>query len=187
MNSRRRWSHKVVRVRCSDNENSKRRFDPIYEPEDHLSWREIPDREGERGFRLDQVLTFALVSLKTHRKGCRASRGEFLYWEDLRAGGEEMDFKSFIMEGVDDEFNFLSEGGLNESERPPSIKSVNNEAPVVDAELITVVHPSEFAKNIGDSDDAPSENDEMTLIGHSKPHNLEVGTSSKDIGKRKQV
>ncbi|GJW64850.1 hypothetical protein Tco_0116734 [Tanacetum coccineum] len=91
------------------------------------------------------------------------------------------------MEGVDDEFNVLPEGGLNEGERPPSIKSVNNEAPVVDAELITVVHPSEFAENIGDSDDAPSENDEMTLIGHSKPHNLEVGTSSKDTGKRKQV
>ncbi|GKC01953.1 hypothetical protein Tco_0993563 [Tanacetum coccineum] len=39
----------------------------------------MPEKEEERGFRLDQVLTFALVSSKTHREGCRALRGEFSY------------------------------------------------------------------------------------------------------------
>ncbi|GJZ37945.1 hypothetical protein Tco_0584136, partial [Tanacetum coccineum] len=42
----------------------------------------------------------------------------------------------------------------------PSSKSVNNEALVIDAEPLTVVHPLEFAENIGNSDDAPSEKDE---------------------------
>ncbi|GJT57081.1 hypothetical protein Tco_0992135 [Tanacetum coccineum] len=36
-----------------------------------LSWRVSLSREGERGFRLDQVLTFALVSSKTYCEGCR--------------------------------------------------------------------------------------------------------------------
>nr|GEZ73681.1 hypothetical protein [Tanacetum cinerariifolium] len=80
-----------------------------------------------------------------------------------------MDFKSFMMKGVDDECNFLPGGGLNECDSPQSTKSMNNEAPVVDAEPITDVHPSEFAKNINDSDDALSENDGMTLIG---PHQI---------------
>ncbi|GKF26255.1 hypothetical protein Tco_0082149, partial [Tanacetum coccineum] len=44
-----------------------------------------------------------------------------------------------------------------------------NETPAIDVKLITIVHPSEFAKNIGDSDDASSEKDEVTLIGRSKP------------------
>nr|GEV23280.1 hypothetical protein [Tanacetum cinerariifolium] len=36
-----------------------------------LFWREDPDGDGERGF---DCLTFALVSSKTHREGCRASQ-----------------------------------------------------------------------------------------------------------------
>ncbi|GKE65548.1 hypothetical protein Tco_1519709 [Tanacetum coccineum] len=48
-------------------------------------------KEGERGFRLDQVMSFALVSSKTHREGCRASCGVNPFQarrEGLRAGGE---------------------------------------------------------------------------------------------------
>nr|GEW90346.1 hypothetical protein [Tanacetum cinerariifolium] len=36
-----------------------------------LSWRVSLGKGGERGFRLDQVLTFSLVLSKTHREGCR--------------------------------------------------------------------------------------------------------------------
>ncbi|GJY30729.1 putative reverse transcriptase domain-containing protein [Tanacetum coccineum] len=41
-----------------------------------LFWREYLDGDGERGF---ECLTFALVSSKAHREGCRASRGGFPY------------------------------------------------------------------------------------------------------------
>ncbi|GKE76868.1 hypothetical protein Tco_1542988, partial [Tanacetum coccineum] len=82
-----------------------------------------------------------------------------------------MDFRSFMMEGVDGEFNFLPEGGLDEEGNSPSTRSVNDETSTIDAEPITDIHPLEFAKNIGNSDDAPSERDEMTLIGRSKLQN----------------
>ncbi|GKC09735.1 hypothetical protein Tco_1001345 [Tanacetum coccineum] len=57
---------------------------------------------------------------------------------------------------------FLSEGGLDK-ENSPSTTSVNNETLAIDAEPITAIHPSDFAKNIGDYDDAPSERDERDL------------------------
>ncbi|GJS79647.1 hypothetical protein Tco_0729528 [Tanacetum coccineum] len=41
-----------------------------------LFWREDLDGDGERGF---DCLTFALVSSKAHREGCRASHGGFPY------------------------------------------------------------------------------------------------------------
>ncbi|GJQ89567.1 hypothetical protein Tco_0000706 [Tanacetum coccineum] len=41
-----------------------------------LFWRKDLDGDGERGF---DYLTFALVSSKAHREGCRASRGRFPY------------------------------------------------------------------------------------------------------------
>nr|GEW28056.1 reverse transcriptase [Tanacetum cinerariifolium] len=56
-------------------------------------------------------------------------------------GWKEMDFMSFMMEGVDGEFHFLLKGG---------------------AEPLTVITPSQFAKNVVDSDDALS--DKMKLF-----------------------
>ncbi|GKD68987.1 hypothetical protein Tco_1323077, partial [Tanacetum coccineum] len=94
--------------------------------------------------------------------------------EDLTAKGRglrvvdfhtEMDLRSFMMEGVDGEFNFIPEGGLDKEGNSPSTRSVNNEAPTIDAEPLTTVHPSKFAKNLGDSNDALSDQDEVTLIG----------------------
>ncbi|GJR98623.1 hypothetical protein Tco_0270797 [Tanacetum coccineum] len=108
----------------------------------------------------------------------------------LNLGPAEIDFRSFMMEGIDGEFNFLPEGDLNDEGGSPSTKYVNNEALVIDAEPITTIPPLEFAKNIGDSNDTPSEKDGMTLIGRSVPNesqNPEVDTSSKAVGKRKQV
>nr|GEZ38332.1 reverse transcriptase domain-containing protein [Tanacetum cinerariifolium] len=56
-----------------------------------LKYSSSARREGERRFRLDQVLTFSLVSSKTHREGCTASRGVNPFRArrgGLRAGGE---------------------------------------------------------------------------------------------------
>ncbi|GJT13142.1 putative reverse transcriptase domain-containing protein [Tanacetum coccineum] len=102
----------------------------------------------------------------------------------------KLDFRSFIMECIDGEFNFLPEGGLNDEGGSPSAKSMNNKASVIDTEPITTVPLSEFAKNIIDSDDASSKKDEMTLIGRFIPTespNPEVNTSFKVTGNRKQV
>ncbi|GJT10924.1 hypothetical protein Tco_0857966 [Tanacetum coccineum] len=81
-------------------------------------------------------------------------------------GGSGMDFKSFMMEGVDGEFNFLPEGA-NEDSSSPSTKSVNNETLVIDVDPITKILPSERVETIVDSDDDPSD------------HNDDVGTSLK--------
>ncbi|GKA17881.1 hypothetical protein Tco_0697718 [Tanacetum coccineum] len=74
--------------------------------------------------------------------------------------GREMDFRSFMMEGINGEFHFIPEGGVGDEGSSPSTRFVNNEALTIDAEPLTDVYPSEFAENIGDSDDAPSEQDE---------------------------
>ncbi|GJX97522.1 hypothetical protein Tco_0353320 [Tanacetum coccineum] len=95
-----------------------------------------------------------------------------------------------MMEWIDGEFNFLPEGGLNDEGGSPSAKSMNNKASVIDAEPITTVPLSEFAKNIVDSDDASSKKDDMTLIGRFIPTespNPKVNTSFKAAGNRKQV
>nr|GEV49543.1 hypothetical protein [Tanacetum cinerariifolium] len=64
----------------------------------------------------------------------------------LRAGGEEMDFRSFMIQGVDGEFNFLPEGGLDENQS--FTKYMNNEALVINAEPISSVRPSNIAENM---------------------------------------
>ncbi|GKD79527.1 hypothetical protein Tco_1342148, partial [Tanacetum coccineum] len=70
----------------------------------------------------------------------------------------EIDFRSFMMEGIYGEFHFLPE--------------------------------EEFVENIGNSDDASSEKDEVTLIHRTiaeKAQNRKVSPSSKVTGKRKQT
>ncbi|GJW64675.1 hypothetical protein Tco_0116559 [Tanacetum coccineum] len=77
-----------------------------------LFWREYLDGDGELRF---DCLTFALVSSKAHREGCRASRGEFPYClrgslanNDLRSlWATRMDFKNFIYTEDDDDLAFL--------------------------------------------------------------------------------
>ncbi|GKC43715.1 hypothetical protein Tco_1061437, partial [Tanacetum coccineum] len=59
--------------------------------------REDLDRDGERGF---DCLTFALVSSKAHREGCRASREKIpfgLQRVGLRTGAEGKNFKSYFL------------------------------------------------------------------------------------------
>nr|GEX35034.1 hypothetical protein [Tanacetum cinerariifolium] len=95
----------------------------------------------------------------------------------------EMDFRSFLIEGIDGEFHFEPKGGVDDGEgSSPSIRFVNNEAPVIDPEPQNSASPLQFAKNIGDSNDAPSEKD----VG-DEARNQKLGKSSKATRKRKQI
>ncbi|GKG63334.1 hypothetical protein Tco_0640829, partial [Tanacetum coccineum] len=71
-----------------------------------------------------------------------------------------MNFRSFMMEGIDGEFHFIPKGGVGDERGSPSTRFANNEALAIDADLLTAVHPSEFFENIGHSNDASSEQDE---------------------------
>ncbi|GKE61243.1 hypothetical protein Tco_1511610, partial [Tanacetum coccineum] len=97
--------------------------------------------------------------------------------------GQEMDFRSFMVQGVDGEFNFLPEGGLDENRS--STKFVNNDALVINAEPIFVAHPSDIAENIVDSRNTSSEEGGLSPIGHDAPSYLKVGKRSMVAGKRK--
>ncbi|GJR35459.1 hypothetical protein Tco_1211143 [Tanacetum coccineum] len=75
-----------------------------------------------------------------------------------------MDFRSFKMEVIDGEFNFLPKEDIgNEGGGSPTV-SINTKALTTYVEPLNTVDPSQFAKNITDSDDAPSEKDDAILI-----------------------
>ncbi|GJU59632.1 hypothetical protein Tco_1237398 [Tanacetum coccineum] len=74
-----------------------------------------------------------------------------------------MDFKSFMLEGVDGELNFLPVEGVSEGRNSPSAKSVNNDAPVIGATPLSSVFPSNIVENVADSDDPSYGEDEQTL------------------------
>ncbi|GKB07084.1 hypothetical protein Tco_0835317 [Tanacetum coccineum] len=86
--------------------------------------------------------------------------------------------------GVDGEFNFLPEGGFDDNQGSLSAKSVNNETPIIDAEPIYTVLPSNVADNIIDSSNASSD-DELPPVHPSTSSFPEVGEKSKVAGKRK--
>ncbi|GKC95209.1 hypothetical protein Tco_1160651 [Tanacetum coccineum] len=65
--------------------------------------------------------------------------------------GRDMDFRSFMIQGVDGEFNFLLEGGFDDNQGSLSAKSVNNETPIINAEPISIVLTLNVADNIIDS------------------------------------
>ncbi|GJS94027.1 hypothetical protein Tco_0800995 [Tanacetum coccineum] len=96
---------------------------------------------------------------------------------------KEMDFRSFMIQGVYGEFNFLPEGGLDENRS--STKSVNKGAPMINAKPISVVHLSNIAKNIVDSHNISSDEGELSLIGLDAPSYLEKGKRLTVAGKRK--
>nr|GEX95849.1 hypothetical protein [Tanacetum cinerariifolium] len=64
-------------------------------------------------------------------------------------------------------------------------KSVNNEALVINAEPISVMHPLNIAKNIVDSHNISSNEGGLSLIGPDAPSYLEEGKRSTVDGKRK--
>ncbi|GKD58519.1 hypothetical protein Tco_1296028 [Tanacetum coccineum] len=98
---------------------------------------------------------------------------------------QEMDFRSFMLEGVDGELNFLPAEGVSEGRNSPSSKSVNNDAPVIGATPLSSVYPSNIVKNVTDSDDPSYGEDEQTLVGPSLPPHPEVNKKLKILGKRK--
>ncbi|GJV77408.1 hypothetical protein Tco_1508992 [Tanacetum coccineum] len=114
-----------------------------------------------------------MVKLKTFDVMCKAYIGEpsvdllraFLNlspagdWLTLSDRGQ-MDFKSFMMEGINGEFHFELEGGIGDGEgSSPSTRSVNNEIPVINVDPLNFAPPSKVVENIGDSDDASLEKD----------------------------
>nr|GEU40922.1 hypothetical protein [Tanacetum cinerariifolium] len=68
------------------------------------------------------------------------------------ADWKEIDFRSFMMQKIDGEFKFLSEGCTDDNQCSPSSKSVNNKAPVIDAKSLTSVHPSDIVEDVIDFD-----------------------------------
>nr|GEV21965.1 hypothetical protein [Tanacetum cinerariifolium] len=95
----------------------------------------------------------------------------------------QMDPLSFMIQGVDGEFNYLLEGGPDENRS--STKSVNNEALVINAKPISVVHPSNIVKNIVDSHNISSDEGRLSLISPDAPLYLEEGKRSMVARKRK--
>ncbi|GJV81268.1 uncharacterized mitochondrial protein-like protein [Tanacetum coccineum] len=71
---------------------------------------------------------------------------------------------SFVLEGVDGEFNFLHAEGVSEGQNSPSAKSVNNDAPVIGATPLSFVYPSNIVENVTDSDDPSYGEDEQILV-----------------------
>ncbi|GJV24047.1 hypothetical protein Tco_1376742 [Tanacetum coccineum] len=95
--------------------------------------------------------------------------------------GREMDFRRFMVEGIDGEFYFELEGGVGDGEEEsPSNKSINNEAPVIDVNPLNSSPPSHVAENVRDSDDVSSE---KGVVDEAE----RLRKSSKATCKRKQV
>ncbi|GKB61940.1 hypothetical protein Tco_0918126, partial [Tanacetum coccineum] len=91
-----------------------------------------------------------------------------LLWALLNLGPTEMDFKSFMMEGVDGEFNFLPESGLDEEGNSHSIREPRQKVRKV---------PPQASKVIGDAS-GPLDVDSNPGIHGNKTHKL-MSTLSK--------
>ncbi|GJU96378.1 hypothetical protein Tco_1321134 [Tanacetum coccineum] len=96
-----------------------------------------------------------------------------------------MDFRSFMHGGVDGELNFLPAKGASEGRNSPFVKSMNNNAPMIDATTLSSVYPLNVVKNVADSDDPSYGEDEQTLIGPSLSPHPEASKKIKILGKRK--
>ncbi|GJS83043.1 hypothetical protein Tco_0749584 [Tanacetum coccineum] len=96
-----------------------------------------------------------------------------------------MDFRSFMLERVDGELNFLPAEGVSEGQNSPYVKFVNNDALVIGATPLSFVYPSNIVKNVADSDDPSYGEDEQTLVGPSLPPHPQANKKLKIIGKKK--
>ncbi|GJZ07513.1 hypothetical protein Tco_0541306 [Tanacetum coccineum] len=95
--------------------------------------------------------------------------------------GREIDFKSFMVKGIDVEFRFELEGGVGDGEEEsPSNRSINNEALVIDVNPLNLTLTSHVAENVRDSDDVSLE---KSVIDKAE----RLHKSLKATGKRKQV
>nr|GEW89554.1 hypothetical protein [Tanacetum cinerariifolium] len=96
-----------------------------------------------------------------------------------------MDFRSFMLERVDGEFNFLRTKGVREGQNSQSVKSMNNDAPLIGTNPLSSVYPSNIVENVVDYDDPSYRVDEQTLVGPSLPPHPEASKTLKILGKRK--
>ncbi|GJT36831.1 hypothetical protein Tco_0936696 [Tanacetum coccineum] len=79
---------------------------------------------------------------------------------------KEMDFRSFMVGGIDGEFHFESKGGFADDEgNSPSTGLLTNEAPVIDVAPLNSAPPSHVAENVKDSDDLSSGGD---IVGEAE-------------------
>ncbi|GJW74808.1 hypothetical protein Tco_0134178 [Tanacetum coccineum] len=97
----------------------------------------------------------------------------------------KMDFRSFMLRGVDGELNFLLAEVASEGRNSPFVKYMNNNAPVIDVTPLSSVYPSNVVENVADSDDPSYGEDEQTLIGPSLSPHLEASKKFKILSKRK--
>nr|GEZ28761.1 hypothetical protein [Tanacetum cinerariifolium] len=97
-----------------------------------------------------------------------------------------MDFRSFMIQGVDGEFNFLPEGGFEDNQGSFSAKYVNKETLIFDAEPISVVLPTNVGDNIIDFSNTSSD-DELPPLHPPTSSFPEVGKKSKVARKIKLV
>nr|GEU91747.1 hypothetical protein [Tanacetum cinerariifolium] len=97
---------------------------------------------------------------------------------------KEMDFRSFMIQGVDDEFNFLPEGGFEDNQGFFSAKSVNNKTPILDVKPISIMLPINVVDNMIDSSNT-SFDDELPPVYPHTYYFPGVGEKSKVAGKRK--
>nr|GEY46125.1 hypothetical protein [Tanacetum cinerariifolium] len=92
-----------------------------------------------------------------------------------------MDFRSFIVGGIDGKFHFEPEGAFAGGEGiSPSNRSVNNEAPVINIAPLNSSLPSHVAKKVEDSNDVSLRED---IVGEAE----RLHKSLKVVGKRKQA
>ncbi|GKE76824.1 hypothetical protein Tco_1542944, partial [Tanacetum coccineum] len=130
---------------------------------------------------------FGMVKLNTFSVMCKAYGGgadvpKALHNPITYLGNwKEMDFRSFILGGVDGELNFLPARCASKGQNSLSAKSVNNNAPLIDATPLSSVYPT----NVVDSNDPSYGEDEQTLVGPSLPPQLEASKKLKILGKRK--
>ncbi|GKA38353.1 hypothetical protein Tco_0730904 [Tanacetum coccineum] len=86
---------------------------------------------------------------------------------------------------IDGEFKFLSEGCIDDNQGSPSSKSINNEAPVIDAKPLTSLHPPNFIEDVVDSDDASAEDNKKALLSTSLPPLPKAWKQLRSLGKSK--
>ncbi|GJW12697.1 hypothetical protein Tco_1578524 [Tanacetum coccineum] len=101
-----------------------------------------------------------------------------------RGQGIEMDFRSFMIQGINGEFNFLPEGGFDDNQGSFSMKSVNNKTPIINTEPISAMLPKNVVDNIIDSSNTSSD-DELPSVHPPTSSFLKVGEKLKAMGKRK--
>ncbi|GJT65265.1 hypothetical protein Tco_1016745 [Tanacetum coccineum] len=104
--------------------------------------------------------------------------------------GKEMTFRNFMIDGIDGEFSFVPKEPVGNEGTSSRSFLINIETPATYVEPLNSANPSQYVKNIADSEDSPSDKDDVVLIDSSVADilkNQKVSVSPKVPGKRKQA